>query len=97
MALPRPATGPEPSDDRVAYDCYEMTKAELHRLVDALPDEVVDGAGLLLERVLSSQLDVTQAWVWTADWQDQLRESLADLAAGRTQRFDSDDDFVASL
>ena len=74
-----------------------MTKADLHQLVDALPDEAVEGAGLLLERVLRGEVDPGQAWVWSAEWQDQLRSSLADLAEGRTRSFDSGDDFLASL
>jgi hypothetical protein len=74
-----------------------MTKADLHQLVDALPDEAVEGAGLFLERVLRGEVDPGQAWVWSAEWQDQLRSSLADLAEGRTRSFDSGDDFLASL
>ena len=31
-----------------------MTKADLHRLVDALPDEAVDPVGVLLERAQDS-------------------------------------------
>ncbi len=74
-----------------------MTKADLHQLVDALPDEAVEGAGLFLERVLRGEVDPGQAWVWSAEWQDRLRSSLADLAEGRTRSFDSGDDFLASL
>jgi hypothetical protein len=74
-----------------------MTKADLHQLVDALPDEAVEGAGLFLERVLRGEVDPGQAWVWSAEWQDQVRSSLADLAEGRTRSFDSGDDFLASL
>lgn len=74
-----------------------MTKADLHQLVDALPDEAVEGAGLLLERVLRGEVDPEQAWVWTTEWQDQLRSSLADVAEGRTRRFDSTDEFLTSL
>lgn len=74
-----------------------MTKADLHQLIDSLPDEAVDGAALLLQRVILRQVDPAQAWVWTEHWQDQLRSSLADLAAGRTLRFDNGDDFLASL
>jgi hypothetical protein len=74
-----------------------MTKADLHQLVDALPDEAVEGAGLFLERVVRGEVDPDQAWVWTTEWQDQLRSSLADLANGRTRRFDSSDAFLASL
>jgi hypothetical protein len=74
-----------------------MTKADLHQLVDALPDEAVEGAGLLLERVVRGEVDPEQAWVWTPEWQDQLRSSLADLAEGRTRLFDNTDEFLTSL
>ena len=74
-----------------------MTKADLHQLVDALPEEAVEGAGLFLERVLRGEVDPGQAWVWSAEWQDQLRSSVADVAEGRTRSFDSGDDFLASL
>ena len=74
-----------------------MTKADLHELVDALPDETVDGAAELLKRLARGEIDPEQAWVWTPEWQEQLRSSLADLAAGRTRRFSGDDEFLASL
>jgi len=78
-------------------DWCVMTKAELHRLIDELPDAAVDGASLLIQRVMLDQLDPEQAWVWTSEWQGQLRQSLTDLSAGRTHRYDSDEDFLASL
>lgn len=74
-----------------------MTKADLHELVEELPDEALDGAALFLKRLVAGQVDPDQAWVWTQEWQGQLRSSLADLAAGRTQRFGNTEDFVASL
>jgi len=74
-----------------------MTKADLHQLVDELPDGSIDGAALLLTRVVKGHLDPDQAWVWTEEWQDQLRASLSELATGLTQRFGSSEDFQASL
>jgi hypothetical protein len=74
-----------------------MTKADLHELVDELPDEALDGAALFLRRLVAGQVDPDQAWAWTEEWQGQLRSSLADLAAGRTQRFCSTEDFLTSL
>ena len=74
-----------------------MTRADLHQLVDALPDEAVEGAGHFLERVVRGEVDPDQGWVWTTEWQEQLRSSQADLAEGRTRRFDGNDDFLASL
>jgi hypothetical protein len=74
-----------------------MTKADLHELVEELPDEALDGAALYLRRLVAGQIDPGQAWVWTDEWQGQLRSSLEDLAAGRTQRFGSTEDFLTSL
>jgi hypothetical protein len=74
-----------------------MTRADRHQLVDALPDQAVQGARLFLERVVRGEVDAEQTWVWTAEWQDQLHSSLQDLSAGRTRRFDSSDDFLASF
>lgn len=42
-------------------------------------------------------IDADQAWFWTAEWQAGEREASADIAAGRTTTFDSDDAFIASL
>jgi hypothetical protein len=74
-----------------------MTKADLHELVDELPEEALSGAAFLLQQLLRGQVDPDQAWVWTAEWQERLRSSLADLEAGRTQRFSSSEEFLASL
>jgi antitoxin PrlF len=38
-----------------------------------------------------------QAWYWTPEWQEGEREADADLAAGRTRVFQSDEEFLASL
>ena len=74
-----------------------MTKAELHRLVDDLPDEDVEGASVLIRRVILHEIDPSQAWVWTPEWQEKLQRSLDDLEAGRTKKYASGEDFLASL
>jgi hypothetical protein len=74
-----------------------MTKAELHQLVDRLPDQAVDGAAILLEEITDGRIDPEQAWFWTREWQAREREADNDLAAGRTTRFESDDEFLAAL
>ncbi len=74
-----------------------VTKAELHDLVEELPDEALDGAALFLRRLVAGQVDPDQAWVRTEEWQGQLQSSRGDLAAGRTQLFGSAEDFFASL
>ncbi|RIK10744.1 MAG: hypothetical protein DCC49_02135 [Acidobacteria bacterium] len=66
-------------------------------MVDELPDGAVESASLLIRRVLIDDIDPDQAWVWTAEWQRHLRDSLADLDAGRTARFDDGEDFLEAL
>lgn len=74
-----------------------MTKAELHQLVDRLPERAVDGAAILLEEITDGRIDSEQAWFWTREWQQREREADEDLAAGRVTRFESDDDFLVAL
>ena len=74
-----------------------LTRSELHKLIDDLPDDAVDGAGVLLAEIAAGRIDLEQAWFWTREWQDKEREADADLAAGRTTRYDSDDEFLAAL
>lgn len=38
-----------------------------------------------------------QRWYWTAEWQAGEREADADIKAGRTTVYDSDEAFLASL
>jgi hypothetical protein len=45
-----------------------MTKTELHELVEGLPDEALDGAGVFLRSLSQRRIDSDQAWFWTLDW-----------------------------
>jgi hypothetical protein len=74
-----------------------MTKAELHELVDGLPDGAVDGAAILLGEISDGRIEPEQAWFWTREWQAKEREADDDLAAGRGTRYESDDEFIAAL
>jgi hypothetical protein len=74
-----------------------MTKAELHELVDRLPDAAVDGAALLIEEISEGRIDPEQAWFWTRDWQVGEREADDDLKAGRVMRVEGDEAFLALL
>jgi hypothetical protein len=74
-----------------------VTKAELHKLVDELPDEAVEGAGVLLRGIIKGPIDPDQAWFWTPEWQAKEQEAEADKAAGRVERFESHDAFLAAL
>jgi AbrB family looped-hinge helix DNA binding protein len=42
-------------------------------------------------------IDATQAWFWTPAWQAGERAASEEVAAGRTESFDNDEDFLASL
>ncbi len=42
-------------------------------------------------------IDATQAWFWTPEWQAKEREADAALAEGRSERFASDEEFLAAL
>jgi hypothetical protein len=74
-----------------------VTKAELHKLIDELPDTAVEGAGVLLRGIIKGPIDPDQAWFWTPEWQAKEREADADKAAGRVERFGSDEAFMAAL
>lgn len=74
-----------------------MTRAELHEMVDRLPDGAVDGAAVLLGEISGGRIDPEQAWFWTRDWQAREREADDDIAAGRVTGYASDAEFLAAL
>jgi hypothetical protein len=78
------SAAPDPRDD-------------LHRLVDELPENAVEGAVLLLNSIVSGRIASDQAWFWTPEWQAGEREADAQLAAGEGQVFDTDEGFIAHL
>jgi AbrB family looped-hinge helix DNA binding protein len=61
---------------------------------DPVEVELVDGGILLRPMKL---IDASQAWFWTLEWQAGEREADADLAAGRSDRYESDEEFIAAL
>ncbi len=52
-----------------------MTRAELHKLIDELPDTAVEGAGVLLRGIIKGPIDPDQAWFWTPEWLAGEREA----------------------
>lgn len=74
-----------PADIRKAARLEEGDPVE----VEMTPD------GILLRP--QKVIDATQAWFWTPEWQAKEREADADLAAGRSERFESDEEFLAAL
>jgi hypothetical protein len=93
------STSDEPPVENWTLPCENqgMTKAELHELVDRLPDGAVDGAAVLLGEISAGRIDPGQAWFWTREWQEKEREADDDLAAGRVTAYDTDAEFLAAL
>jgi hypothetical protein len=46
----------------------DMTKTKLHELVDSLPDDMLNGAAVLLRSLTERRVDADQAGFWTLDW-----------------------------
>lgn len=61
---------------------------------DPVEVEIVDDGILLRPMKL---IDASQAWFWTPEWQAGEREADADIAAGRVERFESDEEFLEAL
>jgi hypothetical protein len=85
------------AETSIGCDNQGMTKAELHEMVDRLPDEAVEGAAILLEEISDGRIDPEQAWFWTREWQTKEREANDDLAAGRSTSYMSDDELLAAF
>lgn len=62
---------------------------------ETLDIEVTDDGAIVLRRRVD--IDPRQAWFWTRPWQERMRESFEDVAAGRTTRYESDEAFLAAL
>lgn len=54
-----------------------------------------EGGGL--EPIPQDAIDASQAWFWSERWQAMEGEADAAIAAGRLQRFNSAEDFLAEL
>jgi hypothetical protein len=85
-----------------------MNKANLHYLIDELPDDVISrverGDPVMLvmrrdgERLLLHEIDPEQWWFWTPEWQAGEREVDEAIARGERGRiFLSDEEFLAHL
>ncbi len=74
-----------------------MTKADLHKLVDELPDDAVDGAAVLLRGIIKGPIDPDQAWFWTPEWQAREREADAELSEGSGVVYRGTEEFISHL
>jgi len=92
------------------YDCSVARTTLRAKGQITLPEDIRRAARLeegdLLEAEITSEgillrpqkvIDATQAWFWTPEWQEGEREADADLAAGKTESFASDDEFLDAL
>jgi AbrB family looped-hinge helix DNA binding protein len=61
---------------------------------DSVEVEVVRDGILLRPK---KEIDSTQAWFWTPRWQALEAQATADITAGRVEKFETDEDFLASL
>ena len=73
-----------------------MTRADLHRLIDELPDEVVDRVTTLIKQAAVSPRDPEQAWFWTPEWLSGEIEADAESEAGGVV-YEDEADFVRAL
>lgn len=62
---------------------------------DLLKVEVTDEGAILLRP--QKMVDASQAWFFTASWQEGEAAASADIAAGRTTVHRSTEDFLAAL
>lgn len=54
-------------------------------------------AEVKLDRIAHQLAALDQAWYWTPEWQAGEAEADADRMAGRSTRYHSDEEFLASL
>jgi antitoxin PrlF len=73
----------------------EEIRAAAHLEEGDLLEAEITAEGILLRP--QKVIDATQAWFWTPEWQAGEREADADLAAGRSEVFDSGAEFVDAL
>jgi len=72
----------------------EIRKAAHLEEGDVVEMEVTED-GILLRPV--KDRDPDQWWFWTPEWQAGERRASADIKAGRTVRYESDEEFLAAL
>ena len=83
------------------YEVQEMTTTEARKNLPELVNlaayghvtTVITRDGKRLARIVPEE----DAWVYSAGWQDKIREATADIAEGRIRDFDTDDEFMAHL
>jgi hypothetical protein len=80
-----------------ACENMDMTKTELHELVEHLPENTLDGAAVLLRSLSSGRIDPDQAWFWTADWLSGELEADREARTEPGAVYEDADAFKAAL
>jgi prevent-host-death family protein len=83
------------------YEVQEMTTTEARKNLPELVNlaayghvtTVITRDGKRLARIVPEE----DAWVYSAQWQDMIRDAQADLSEGRVTEFDTDDELLAHL
>jgi prevent-host-death family protein len=83
------------------YDVREMTTNEARKNLPELVNlaayghvtTVITRDGKRLARIVPEE----DAWVYSTQWQDMIRDAQADLSEGRVTEFDTDDELLAHL
>jgi prevent-host-death family protein len=83
------------------YDVQEMTTTEARKNLPELVNlaayghvtTVITRDGKRLARIVPEE----DAWVYSTQWQDMIRDAQADLSEGRVTEFDTDDELLAHL
>ena len=83
------------------YEVQEMTTTEARKNLPELVNlaayghvtTVLTRDGKRLARIVPEE----DAWIYSTQWQDKIRDAQADLAEGRVAEFDTDDELLAHL
>jgi prevent-host-death family protein len=81
------------------YEVQEMTTTEARKNLPELVNlaayghvtTVLTRDGKRLARIVPEE----DAWIYSAEWQEQIREAQADIAEGRTIEFDTGEELLA--
>ncbi len=73
----------------------EVRKAAHIEDGDVIEVELIDDGSVVLRP--KKLIDASQAWFWTDAWQEKVRTSTQEIAAGEGVVFESSEDFLAAL
>jgi prevent-host-death family protein len=83
------------------YEVQEMTTTEARKNLPELVNlaayghvtTVITRDGKRLARIVPEE----DAWIYSTQWQDMIRDARSDISEGRVTEFDTDDEFLAHL